>query len=210
MKRSALRAFAASSSFWNSTSMPPSLILSHLTTFPNLSQPSRRWNGESEEKGFSLLRKMITLGTRLSCLTKVRPSVSTDGREAAEAEARGVGFPLRDSMKKECSFGPRFPTHPGAQLGDGPHSPVGWWAARITAGLYGSQNAKSSRTKPPDTRPRGQPKSLKFVAPKSRRTGPILWIEISERRETPRWRNQTTPVPGGNPPHTRRPAPLTP
>ena len=145
--------------------MPPSLILSHLTTFPNLSQPSRRWNGESEEKGFSLLRKMITLGTSLSCLTKVRPSVSTDGREAAEAEARGVGFPLRDSMKKECSFGPRFPTHPGAQLGDGLHSPVGWWAARITAGLYGSQNAKSSRTKPPDTRPRGQPPPRNHAEP---------------------------------------------
>ena len=64
-----------------------------------------------------MLRKMMIFGVRVtgirstrSCLSslenrgfvsKVRPTVSTDGREGAEAEARGVGFPLEVSMKKE-------------------------------------------------------------------------------------------------------------
>ena len=64
-------------------------------------------------------------------------------------------------LEKPCfcaeNSAPRPPTHHGAQLGDGPHSPVGWWAARSTAGLYGARDAKSSRTRSPGTGPRGQP-----------------------------------------------------
>ena len=68
-------------------------------------------------------------------------TAEAEGSEAAEAE---VLFPKEAMLCAENSA-PRPPTHHGAQLGDGPHSPVGWWAARSTAGLYGARDAKSSR-----------------------------------------------------------------
>ena len=79
-------------------------------------------------------------------------TAEAEGSEAAEAE---VLFPKEAMLCAENSA-PRPPTHHGAQLGDGPHSPVGWWAARSTAGLYGARDAKSSRTRSPGTGPRGQ------------------------------------------------------
>ena len=72
----------------------------------------------------------------------------------AEAEVR-LEAKVAMVSEQEISAS-RAPTHLGAQLGDGPHSPVGWWAARSTARLYGARVAKSSRTRSPGAGPRGQ------------------------------------------------------
>ena len=158
-----------------------------------------------------------------------------------------MGF--KASIEVHFVSAPRPPTHLGAQLGDGPHSPVGWRADRSTAGLYGSQDAKSSRTKPPGTGPRGRqpprhPPPKGPLTQRARNTGrrtsprcgragarpaatgpppPATDQQLTTvnrryaadddgttaaKREPPR--TQTAPAPGGNPPHTRRQAPLTP
>ena len=77
-------------------------------------------------------------------------------RGLGSGRSRGPFIRVSIHVKQEENSAPRLPTHPGAQLGDGPHSPEGWWAARNTAGLYGARSAKSSRTRSPGAGPRGQ------------------------------------------------------
>ena len=73
---------AASSHFSNSTSIPPSRNLSHRTTLPNLSQPSRRWKGDSDASGFSVLRRIKIRGVGASLR---RPSGDVDDRGFVQA-----------------------------------------------------------------------------------------------------------------------------
>ena len=63
------------------------------------------------------------------------------------------GCQVRIHGKCNC-FGPAASHPPRSPTGGRPHSPVGWWSARSTAGLYGGRDAKSSKTKPPGTGPR--------------------------------------------------------
>ena len=123
------------------------------------------------------------------------PPAEAEGGRSAEAEVGWMGF--KASIEVHFISAPRPPTHLGAQLGDGPHSPVGWRADRSTAGLYGSQDAKSSRTKPPGTGPRGR-QPARHPPLKGPQT---LRARNAGRRTSPRWgRAGSRPAATGPPP----------
>ena len=86
----AVRALLASHSLSNSTSIPPSLNLSHLSAFPNRSQPSLRWNGDRDDSFFCSLERIRILGVGAAGSSPTLRSVAWGVAEAGGCRGWGA------------------------------------------------------------------------------------------------------------------------